>query len=67
MSDIQAKKLSDQELIETEAKLRKDLFELRSKAVTQKVEKPSEFMNIRKDIARLQTERRQRLTKTVKA
>jgi ribosomal protein L29 len=67
MSAIEAKKLSDQELIETEAKLRKDLFELRSKAVTQKVEKPSEFTNIRKDIARLQTERRQRVTKAVKA
>ncbi len=38
------------------AKLRNDLFDARSQAVTEKIEDTSRFRKIRKDIARLLTE-----------
>ncbi len=60
MKAAEVKKLSDQELIETEAQLRKKLFELRSQAVTQKLEKPSQLGQTRKDIARVLTESKAR-------
>ncbi|MFA6045631.1 MAG: 50S ribosomal protein L29 [Phycisphaerales bacterium] len=42
------------------AKLRNDLFDVRSQAVTEKVEDTSKFAKLRKDIARLETEASQR-------
>ena len=41
------------------ARLRKELFELRGKAVTEKVENTAGFRKIRRDIARVLTRRRQ--------
>ena len=56
-------KLSDEE-IEVEVKrLRRHLFDLRTQAVTEKIEDTSQFGKARKDIARLLTERSVRLTK----
>ena len=49
------------------AKLRNDLFDLRSQAVTEKVEDTSKFVKIRKDIARLETEASARRHKSIKA
>ena len=44
------------------AKLTNELFDLRSQAVTAKVEDTSKFGKLRKDIARLKGEQRRRAT-----
>ena len=56
-------KLSDQELVEEEQRLRRQLYDLRSQAVTQKLEDPHQISGMRRDVARLITERKQRLAK----
>ena len=53
-------KMSDAELIETTSQLRTQLFELRSQSVTEKLENPRQLGQIRKDIARVLTEKRSR-------
>ena len=45
---------------------RKHLFDLRSQAVTEKLEDPSQLRKTRKDIARMQTILRQRELETTK-
>ena len=58
-------KLSDDELQVETQRLRKRLFELRTQAVTEKIEDTSQFRKVRKDIARVLTEvsaRRKRAT-----
>lgn len=49
-------KLSDEEIQVEVKRLRRRLFELRTQAVTEKIEDTSQFRKIRKDIARLLTE-----------
>lgn len=46
---------------------RKHLFDLRSQAVTEKLEDPSQIIKTRKDIARMMTVLRQRELETAKA
>ncbi len=53
-------KMSDAEIAEESERLRSKLFELRQQAVTEKLENNREPGNIRRDIARLLTERRSR-------
>lgn len=53
-------KMKDAEIVEETARLRKRLYELRQQAVTEQLENNREPGNIRKDIARLQTEKRSR-------
>jgi large subunit ribosomal protein L29 len=53
-------KMSDAEIAEESERLRSRLFELRQQAVTEKLENNREPGNIRRDIARLLTERRSR-------
>ncbi len=53
-------KMKDQELVEEAANLRKKLFELKGQAVTEKLENPRQSGHLRKDIARLLTEKRSR-------
>lgn len=53
-------KMSDPEIVEETQRLRDRLYELRQQAVTEKLENNREPGNIRKDIARLQTEARSR-------
>ena len=60
-------KLSAQELVEEEQRLRRKLFDLRSQSVTQKLENPHAISTMRHDIARLITERKQRLAQQAKA
>lgn len=63
MKATEVHKLSDQELAVEVNRLRTVLFELRTQAVTEKLENPQQFGYIRRDIARLLTEsttRRQR-------
>ncbi len=49
-------KLNDEELDIEVSRLRKRLFELRTQAVTEKIEDTSQYGKIRKDVARLLTE-----------
>lgn len=53
-------KMSDPEIVEETQRLRDRLYELRQQAVTEKLENNREPGNIKKDIARLQTEARTR-------
>ena len=50
--------LSDEELSLEEQRLRRQHFDLRCQAVTEKLENPRQLRNLRRDIARLLTERR---------
>ena len=56
MKAVEVHKMSDQELNVEQQRLRKQLFELRSQAVTEKLENPRQIRNFRRDIARVLTE-----------
>jgi ribosomal protein L29 len=56
-------KLSDEEIDVEIVRLRKRSFELRTQAVTEKIEDTSQFAATRADIARLLTERNSRRKK----
>ena len=60
MKSAEVHKMSDAELVETASQLRTQLFELRSQAVTEKLENPRQLGNLRKDVARVLTEKRRR-------
>ena len=60
MKSAEVHKMSDAELVETASQLRTQLFELRSQAVTEKLENPRQLGNLRKDGARVLTEKRRR-------
>ena len=49
-------KLSEEELKVETQRLRKRLFELRTQAVTEKIQDTSQFRKVRKDIARVLTD-----------
>ena len=59
-ADIRTK--SDAELAETAGQLRKELYDLRALAVTEKVENVRRFRELRRDVARVLTEQRARQT-----
>lgn len=65
MKASEAKKMSLEELESEQQRLRRHLFDLRSQAVTEKLENPRQLMNTRRDIARLLTELRQRQTQEI--
>jgi len=56
MKAVEVHKMTDQELVVEQQRLRKRLFEVRSQAVTEKLENPQQIGNTRRDIARLLTE-----------
>ncbi len=60
MNGEEVRKLRDEEIGNELKRLRNRLYDLRSQAVTEKVENTSEFRVVRRDIARLLTERRSR-------
>ncbi|QDU33368.1 50S ribosomal protein L29 [Poriferisphaera corsica] len=60
MKKSEVHKMSDAEMTEEVARLRKQLFELKCQAVTEKIENPRQLGNIKRDIARILTEQRQR-------
>ena len=60
MKASEVHKMSDAEIVEHLGRLRGQLYELRSAAVTEKLENPRRFGALRKDIARLLTEHRSR-------
>ena len=53
-------KMSDEEIREESARLRKRLFEMKSQALTEKLENPMQLRDLRRDIARLLTVSRSR-------
>lgn len=57
-----ARNLSDEELRAELARLRRHLFDIRSQAVTEKLEDPSMITKARKDIAQILTVMRERET-----
>ena len=60
MNGKEVRKLSDEEISVETRRLRDELYKLRSQTVTEKIEDTSKFGLIKKDIARLETERRAR-------
>ncbi len=56
----EVRQLSDDELRAELSRLRRHLFDLRSQAVTEKLEDPSMIAKARRDVARLRTIQRQR-------
>ena len=60
MNGAEAKAMKDEEIKEELGRLRARLFTLRAQSVTEKVEDNSQFTKVRRDVARLMTERRAR-------
>ena len=60
MKGSEVRPMSDEELATEEHRLRRRHFDLRAQAVTEKLENPNILMNIRRDIARILTEKRRR-------
>ena len=63
MNAKEVRKLSDEEIDVEVARLRKRTFELRTQAVTEKIEDTTQFGSTRRDIARLLTEQNARRRK----
>ncbi len=62
MTASEVKKMKSEEIGIELKRLRERLYQLRCQTVSEKVEDNSQFRKIRKDVARLMTERRARLT-----
>ncbi len=60
MKALEVHKMNDEELTVEQDRLRRELFNVRSQAVTEKLENPRQLGNIRRDIARVKTEQRAR-------
>ncbi len=60
MTGAEVRKLTDEEIKVELANLQRKLYDLRVQTTTEKVEDTSQFRKVRKDIARLQTERTNR-------
>lgn len=60
MKASEVHKMSDGELTQEEHRLRRQHYDLRSQAVTEKLENPNLLSGVRRDIARILTERRRR-------
>ena len=60
MTPKEVRKLNDDEISVEIERLRRKHFELRTQAVTEKIEDTSQFGKIKKDIARLLTEQKTR-------
>lgn len=60
MKKTELHKLNAQELTEEAKRLRKQLFDLRTQAVTEKLENPMQIRNLKRELAQLLTEQRSR-------
>ena len=60
MKATEAHKMTEDEITIELTRLQRHLFDLKSQAVTEKLEDPSQMLKARRDIARLHTERRSR-------
>jgi len=63
MDGKEVRKLTDEEIGVEIDRLQRRLFDLRTQAVTEKIEDPSQFTKVRRDVARLKTERNARRAK----
>ncbi|MHC4808842.1 MAG: 50S ribosomal protein L29 [Planctomycetota bacterium] len=63
MTPNEVRKLDDEEIVIEVRRLRRELFDLRSQAVTEKITDTSRFGKLKKDIARLLTEQSSRASK----
>lgn len=63
MTGSEVRKMSDEEIKVELARLRDKVYGLRTQGVTEKVEDNSQFTKLRRDIARLLTERTSRTAK----
>ena len=61
MKAKQVREMTDDELQSSLADMEKHLFELRSQAVTEKLENSKAIINVRRDIARIRTVMRERV------
>ncbi len=61
MNAKEIQKLSDEEIAVEVKRLRQKRFDLRTQAVTEKIQDTSQFAKTRRDIARLLTEKASRL------
>ncbi len=66
MKASEAHKLNAEEIASEEKRLRRELYDLRTKALTEKLENPRQARNIRRDIARILTEKKLRSAKEAK-
>ncbi len=67
MKAEEAHKMTGEEIDVEVDRLKRRVFDLRTQTTTEKIEDPSQFKKVRRDIARLLTERRARLLKKAKA
>jgi large subunit ribosomal protein L29 len=67
MTPKEVRKLSDEEIDIEVKRLRARLFELRSQEVTEKIHDTTQFGKVRRDIARMLTEKTSRSNKAVTA
>lgn len=63
MNANEVRKLSSEEIDIEVQRLRRKLFDLRCQTVTEKIEDTSQFRKLKKDVARLLTERKVRTKK----
>lgn len=60
MNGAEVRKLSDEEIEVETVRLQRRVYDLRCQAITEKIEDPTQFKKVRRDIARLKTERHAR-------
>jgi len=60
MTGEEVRKMSEEELTQELERLRRHLYDLKSQAVTEKLDDPTQLSGTKRDIARLLTERRAR-------
>jgi len=60
MKAIEVHTFNDEEIAVELRRLSRKLFDLRTQAITEKIEDTSQFLKVRRDIARLKTERQSR-------
>lgn len=63
MKALEVHKLTGEEIDTELVKLRRGLYDLRVQASTEKIEDPTKFKKVRRDVARLLTEQKARLMK----
>jgi len=64
MNANEVHKLNDEEITVELRRIHRKIFDLRTQAVTEKIEDVTQFSKLRKDVARLNTERSMRRIKT---
>ncbi|MBL8744747.1 MAG: 50S ribosomal protein L29 [Phycisphaerae bacterium] len=63
MKALEVHKMTGEEIDTQLVKLRRGLYDLRVQAATEKIEDPTKFKKVRRDVARLLTEQKARLMK----